>query len=124
MNKDIISLTIPNKPDYISLARLTASGIGSSMGLNVEDIEDIKVSIGEACINSLILNERDIISLNFEIDEEKLCIKVTDVKEYLPEVLEDRKERELGLLIIKSLMDEVIFNEYGIEMIKYIEDED
>ncbi len=124
MNKDIISLTIPNKPDYISLARLTASGIGSSMGLNVEDIEDIKVSIGEACINSLILNERDIISLNFEIDEEKLCIKVTDVKEYLPEVLEERKERELGLLIIKSLMDEVIFNEYGIEMIKYIEDED
>ena len=124
MNKDIINISIPKKADYISLARLTASGIGFSMGLNVEEIEDIKVSIGEACINSLILNDREMISLTFEIDEEKLCIRVTDVKEHLPEVLEEWKERELGLLIIKSLMDEVKFSEYGIEMIKFIKDED
>ncbi len=123
MNKDVINLTIPRKPDYISLVRLTTSGIAYSMGLNVEDIEDIKVSIGEACINSLMLNDEEEISLVFEIDEEKLSIKVTNVRENIPEDLEERKERELGLLIIKSLMDEVIFNEYGIKMIKYIEDD-
>lgn len=124
MNKDVISITIPKKPDYISLVRLTTSGIAYSMGLNVDDIEDIKVSIGEACINSLMLNDREDISLVFEIDEEKLSIKVTDVKENIPEHLDERKERELGLLIVKSLMDEVIFNEDGIKMIKYIEDDD
>lgn len=124
MNKDIINMTIPKKADYISLVRLTASGIGYSMALNLEDIEDIKVSIGEACINSLLLNDKAMISLTFEIDEEKLKIIVSDVRENIPESLEERKERELGLLIIKSLMDEVCFNEKGIEMIKYIEDED
>lgn len=123
MNKDIISITIPKKPDYISLIRLTTSGIGCSMGLNVDDIEDIKVSIGEACINSLTLSDKEEISLVFEIDEEKLSVKVSNVKENINEELDDRKERELGLLIIKSLMDEVKFNEYGIEMIKYIEDD-
>lgn len=123
MNKDVINLTIPRKPDYISLVRLTTSGIAYSMGLNVEDIEDIKVSIGEACINSLMLNDGEEISLLFEIDEKKLSIKVTNVRENIPEDLEERKERELGLLIIKSLMDEVIFNDYGIKMIKYIEDD-
>ena len=123
MNKDIINITIPRKPDYISLARLTTSGIAYSMGLNVDDIEDIKVSIGEACVNSLMLSGNQEISLVFEIDEERLSIKVTDVKESIPEELDERKERELGLLIIKSLMDEVNFNEYGIEMIKYIEDD-
>lgn len=121
---DIIKISIPKKADYISIARLTTSGIAHSMGLNVEDIEDIKVAIGEACINSLILDNKKEISIGFEIDEEKLTIDVTDVKEKIPEVLEDRKERELGLLIIKSLMDEVIFNEYGIKMIKFIEDDD
>ncbi|WP_353094589.1 ATP-binding protein [Tissierella praeacuta] len=123
MNKDIINLTIPRKPDYISLVRLTTSGIGYSMGLNVDDIEDIKVSIGEACINSFMLNDKEDISLVFEIDEEKLSVRVTNVTKNIPEDLEERKERELGLLIIKSLMDEVIFNEDGIEMVKYIEDD-
>lgn len=123
MNKDVINITIPRKPDYISLVRLTTSGIGCSMGLNVDDIEDIKVSIGEACINSLTLSDKEEISLVFEIDEERLCVKVSNVKENINEESDDRKERELGLLIIKSLMDEVKFNEYGIEMIKYIEDD-
>lgn len=124
MNKDVISLTIPRKPDYISLVRLATSGIGYSMGLNVDDIEDIKVSIGEACINSFMLNDGEEISLVFEIDEEKLAINVTKVREIIPKDLEERKERELGLLIIRSLMDEVIFNDDGIRMIKYIEDDD
>ncbi len=123
MNKDIISLIIPKKPDYISLVRLTTSGIAYSIGLNVEDIEDIKVAIGEACINSLMKNNKEEISLTFEVDEEKVCIKVTDVTEIIEEELIQGKERELGLLIIKSLMDEVRFNEDGIEMIKYIEDD-
>jgi len=101
MNKDIINITIPRKPDYISLVRLTTSSIACSMGLNIDDIDDIKVSIGEACVNSLMLSNNDKISLDFEIDEEKLCIRVTDVKENIPEELDEKKEIELGLLIIK-----------------------
>ena len=120
MNKDRIDLTIPNKPDYISLARLTTSGIGSSMALDIDDIEDIKVSIGEACINSLI-NSGDDINISFEIDEEKISICVSNVVEEISDELDEKKERELGLLIIKSLMDDVTFTKEGIKMIKYIE---
>ena len=120
MNKDKISLTIPNRPDYISLVRLTTSGIGSSMALDIDDIEDIKVSIGEACINSLI-DDSEEINITFMIDEEKISIEVSNVIEEIPNDMDEKKERELGLLIIKSLMDQVNFNEKGIEMIKYIE---
>lgn len=120
MNKDRIALTIPNRPDYISLVRLTTSGIGSSMALDIDDIEDIKVSIGEACINSLI-DDSEEINITFMIDEEKISIEVSNVIEEIPNDMDEKKERELGLLIIKSLMDQVNFNEKGIEMIKYIE---
>lgn len=123
MSKDIIKLNIPRKPDYISLVRLTTSGIAHSMGLNVEEIEDIKVSIGEACINSLSFNDSEEIALVFEVREDRLSIKVNNVKKVTPEKQDKFKELELGLLIIKSLMDEVNFNEAGIEMIKYIEDD-
>ncbi|NLY85393.1 MAG: histidine kinase [Tissierellia bacterium] len=123
MNKDIVRLNIPKKPSYISLVRLTASGIAYNMALTIDEIEDIKVSIGEACINSLNFSEEDEISLVFQIEENKLSITVSGVKEDIPDLLDEKKERELGLLIIKSLMDEVMFNEKGIEMIKYIEDD-
>lgn len=121
MNKDKISLVIPKKSDYISLARLVTSGIGNSMALDVDQIEDIKVSIGEACINSLISKEKDEVSIDFEIDEEKIVIKVSDVIEIIPEDVMEKRERELGILIIKSLVDRVEFTEKGIEMIKDIE---
>lgn len=123
MNKDIIKLNIPRKASYISLIRLIASGIAYNLALNIDEIEDIKVSIGEACINSLNFSEDDEIFLIFQIEEDKLSIKVSGVKENIPDILDEKKERELGLLIIKSLMDEVNFNDNGIEMIKYIEDD-
>ena len=122
MNKDVISLRIPNKADYISLVRLTTSGIGNSMALDIDCIEDIKVSIGEACINSLLKKTEEDIFIQYEIDEEKISISVSGAVENIPED-EESKERELGLLIIESLMDQVEFDENGIIMRKYIEDD-
>lgn len=121
MNNDSILLEIPSKPDYISLVRLTASSISHKCGLNIDEIEDVKVSIGEACINSLSLNNKDTISIIFNFDDEKLVITVTDTKEIIPDGINETKERELGVLIIKSLMDKVLFNETGIVMTKYFE---
>lgn len=122
MNKDIIRLSIPKKPDYINIVRLTVSGVANSMGLDIDTIDDIKVSVGEACLNSLYSNSQEDINLIFTIDEEKIVIDVNNVSETIIDI-DSKKERELGLLIVKSLMDEVIFNEYGIKMIKYIEDD-
>ncbi len=121
MNRDQISLRIPSKPDYVSLVRLTASYIANRSGLNVDDIEDIKVSIGEACINSLCLTDKEEILIDFIVDEDKITIKVSDSKEIIPEMLDQARERELGIVIIKSLMDSVVFTDDGIEIAKYFE---
>ena len=49
--KDKIELTLPNKPEYVSIARLTASVIANNMGFAIKEIEDIKVEIGEEGTN-------------------------------------------------------------------------
>ncbi|GFN37105.1 ATP-binding protein [Tepidimicrobium xylanilyticum] len=119
MKNDIFKLTIPSKPDYISVARLTSSAIANKIGFNIDDIEDIKVSIAEACINSLSRSE--CINIEFEIRDDKFIMRVENVSaDYQEEDI--NKEMELGILIIKSLMDEVNFSEKGVEMIKFIED--
>ncbi len=120
MKKDTINITIPSKPDYISVVRLTSSAIASNMGLNIEEIEDIKVSIAEACINAI--DKSNEINVQFEIEKDKLIMKVDNVYQAKDDDTNQNKELELGILIIKSLMDEVNFSEKGVEMIKYIED--
>lgn len=119
MKKDIFKLTIPSKPDYISVARLTSSSIANKVGFNIDDIDDIKVSIAEACINALDKSEK--IDIIFEIQENRFIMKVHNVSA-CDSKEEKNKEMELGILIIKSLMDEVNFSEKGVEMIKLIED--
>ncbi len=118
MDKDIIKLTIPSKPHYISVVRLTTSSICNSMGFNIDEIEDIKVSISEACINAL--NKSKEINIIYKIEEDKLIVNVDNVHKACEN--EINKEMELGLLIIESLMDRVNFSEEGVEMIKYTED--
>lgn len=121
MREDIIELTIPSKPEYISVARLTCSSIGSKMGLNIDDIEDIKVCIAEACVNAL--RKDDKVSMVFHIKKDKLMMKVDNVFHSEEEDMESNKTMELGLLIIESLMDQVIFDEKGVEMTKVVEDD-
>lgn len=119
MTNDHIYLTIPSKVEYIGTARLVTSGIGNKMNLSIDDIEDVKVCVGEAYINALNWSKQEEISIEFEISSEKMVISMKNVKDYIPNGSENFEEGELGLLIIKSLMDEVSFSDKGIEMIKY-----
>lgn len=121
MNKDIINIKIPSKPDYISLVRLTASSIAHNLNMNIDEIDDIKVCIGEACNNALSFSLEEEINIVFEVDSEKVNIKVEGVVENIPDNIDESHERELGLLIINTLMDDVEYDKSGIIMTKYVE---
>ena len=78
--RDIISLNLPNAPEYVSIARLTLSGIASRMGFNIEDIEDLKVAVAEACTNAIkhgCGKDRNY-SIEFLVLKDKLRIEIID----------------------------------------------
>ena len=50
MNGDVISLSVPARPDYILAVRLAVSAVAERVGFDIEDIEDLKVASAEACI--------------------------------------------------------------------------
>ncbi|MCD5413891.1 MAG: ATP-binding protein [Clostridiales bacterium] len=128
-----IKLSIPNKPEYLSVVRLTASGIANRMDFNIEEIEDIKLAVAEACTNAMTHGEKENSNYNveFTVEEKRLIIEVNDkgkgcrvenIKKPQPRELE---EGGLGIFIIKSLMDKVeISSKLGkgttIKMIKNI----
>lgn len=108
-----ITLTLPSKAEYVSVARLTASVIANNMGFNIEEVEDIKVAVGEACNNAVLHGkcDQDRFELNFAIDDKKIIVEIKDTgngfdfEEYKEPDLINPRENGLGLFIMKSLMD-------------------
>ena len=112
---DVISIKLPSKPEYVSIARLAASVLGNNVGFDIEEIEDIKVAVGEACNNAILhgTSDANYFELCFDVKDDRLDIEVKDngtgfdKNTYNEPDLENPKESGLGIFIIKSLMDEV-----------------
>src|ERR1700674_5873057 len=47
----VAELTIPGSPEYVSVARLAIRGVGSRMRFSYDEVEDIRLAVGEACTN-------------------------------------------------------------------------
>ncbi|MDY4128755.1 ATP-binding protein [Peptostreptococcus porci] len=113
MSCDKISMKLTSNPNFVSVIRLTVSGIASKIGFSFDEIEDLKVSISEACTNAIKHSKEDLFEINFYIYEDKLSIEVIDDGVgYDEDSVEDPdplnpKTSGLGLFIIKTLMDEV-----------------
>lgn len=113
MNESI-NLSLPSKPEYVSIARLTASYLANQMGFDVEIIEDIKLAVGEACNNAILHSgTEETYKIEFFNMPNELKIEIRDhgkgfsVENYKKPNAEDLQENGLGLFIIKSLMDQV-----------------
>lgn len=112
---EVITIQLPPKAEYVSIARLTASVVANQIGFDFEEIEDIKVAVGEACNNAVLHSEEENVNftVNFHIEKDKFVVEVLDqgigfnIKDYHEPDLEDPKVGGLGIFIMKSLMDEV-----------------
>lgn len=128
---DFIEIVIPAKPDFIGVIRLTASGIANQMGYSIEDIEDIKIAVTEACVNLVnhgYGNVSGTVQVKFGVHEDKLDILVLDkgksydINQIVGNlgVIRDgfvmgMPDEGLGLYLIDALMDHVEINsEQGI----------
>tara|TARA_B100000427_G_scaffold275521_1_gene244085 strand:+ start:1460 stop:1918 length:459 start_codon:yes stop_codon:yes gene_type:complete len=121
-----VSLTIPSMPEFVGVVRLAISGIAARLNFTIDEIEDIKISVSEACTNVIqhaygenSNPEKDIIDIKAYIIDDNLEIVVKDFGQGFdlsiigtPEQREKSKEKMglgLGLTFIKSLMDDANF---------------
>jgi serine/threonine-protein kinase RsbW len=44
-----VELRIPSKPEWVAVARLAVAAIANRLPFSVEEIEDLKLAIAEAC---------------------------------------------------------------------------
>jgi len=109
MNKsDQIRLSFPVNPAYVSSARLTVSSIANRISFDIDEIEDIKTAVSEACIY-IIKRSAAFAGSNFEI-----CFTPGQQEMYVEILAEDKagvdvaeaSSEEMSLMMIKALVDE------------------
>jgi len=110
MSVDIIELLLPFKAEYVSIARLTVSGIASRVGFDIDTVEDIKVAVAEVC--NRIVNIGSKLSqhykINFAISERSLKVLFTCEDKSIKCIF-NNEDAELAVSIIRALMDDVEF---------------
>lgn len=128
----VVELKIPCKPEYVGVARLAILGVASRMKFSYDEVEDVRLAVGEACTTSVEWAQRnnqentDII-VRSSIEEEKLTVDIIDSSGEREEK-ETEQDREpdpesLGALLITLLVDEVTVTPQNggthIKMVKY-----
>jgi serine/threonine-protein kinase RsbW len=132
---DFVELKVPAKAEYVGVVRLLISGVASRLGFPIDDIEDMKLAVAEACTNAILhayQDEEGQIIVGCASYEDRLEIMVIDhgqsfdiehLKHRLKPIdrnasIDQLKEGGLGLFLIETLMDEVqISNESGIVIV-------
>jgi len=109
-NNEQIKLTLPINAAYVSAARLTASSVANRLNFDIEEIEDIKVAVSEACayiIRESSFNSNRDFKIEFDLSADKIKITLSvDVNDNKFEV----DDNEMSLLVIKAVMDSFAIN--------------
>ena len=111
---DKIFVKIPSEKKYISTVRLSISSIANTISMNIENIEDLKVSISE--VMNLFVDESEFFEISMDVFEDKVAIEVMhDV--FQPDI-QEKEENEFALLILENLVDKVEFREKSVLLVK------
>ena len=113
-------LKIPLKAEYVSIARLTVSGVANRAGFDFDAIEDIKVCLSEVCnrlINNKIQNNQfgdADCRIQFVLSDNDLAIDfyMDEYDTWEPEIMDDDQDEysKLGLSLLNLLMDDLESN--------------
>ena len=116
-----IEIKIPNQSEYVGVVRLAVAGIANRMNFTIEDIEDIKIAVSEACANAVkyaypkdSLGYIDVTCLPLK-DKLDITIKDSGKGFDLKNPHKSKTEKKalktpnlgLGLVFMQSLMDKV-----------------
>jgi anti-sigma regulatory factor (Ser/Thr protein kinase) len=139
MKSNRIEISIPAKPQFLKIIRLTVRHICEVVGFSKEDHNNITLAVDEACTNIIKHTYEGAtakpIHFSCEVHKDRVefflrdfgkKLNISDIKS---RQLDDIRPGGLGVHLIKSVMDEVVYEndfETGnqIHLIKYLPQKD
>src|SRR5580658_4142683 len=115
-HKELVELRVPSRPEWVALARLAAATVANRLRFSIEEIEDVKLAVAEAC-TAVIQHEGhgEFIDVTCEALSDSLRVRVRDsgrhrvARAQAPNMnFDEARIAALRVLLIRTLMDEVI----------------
>lgn len=108
----LVEMAIPANPEYLRVVRLLVSGFLSRLPVSVDEVENMKVAVSEACNNAMQHAYEEGAEGRIEIKcseaDGYVVFEVTDTGVGMKgEDGEEMTEGGLGFLLIQTLVDEV-----------------
>ncbi len=118
-----VSLAIPARAEYVSLARLAAAAVCRLTSLSDDEVADVKLAVDEAA-NTWIgppahpgaRRPDNVLSFRYVLDVTHLLLEISCPG---PRALSD-EERELGRAILEETVDECYLEPGSVKLVKYL----
>src|SRR5438874_10779880 len=104
-SSDEVRLAVPAMPEFLRLARVTATGLASRLGFSYDDVEDLRLAIDELCFALIGSRGKEgTVTLRYSMPEGALEIEGTGRFAGAPNgnaapVLSDLSKQILGALV-------------------------
>jgi serine/threonine-protein kinase RsbW len=72
---DCVRLQLPVDPQYMRVARLVASGLGATIGFDVEAVDDLRIAVDELCAAMVEVSDDDVLDLSFEVRDDGIEVE-------------------------------------------------
>jgi serine/threonine-protein kinase RsbW len=124
-----VELKIPGRAEWVAVARLAVAAVASRLRFSVDEIEDIKLAIAEACTNAIQSAggiDAGTIEIVCDAFENELRVTVRDhsTGPHLESVssgsIGEGRTEALGVFLIRALMDSVDYStdpRHGTELV-------
>lgn len=74
MSTQNVILTVPAQPEFLRVVRMTASGLGSRLGFNIDEVDDLRLALDELCFALIGKGADGDLKLTYVLDEDALTI--------------------------------------------------
>ena len=93
-----VELSLPADSRYMRLARLVASGLATTCGLPLEEVEDLRITVDEMCATLIELGDGEPVRLAFDLRSDALVVHGSTVAAPDSEVDEARLDLSRQIL--------------------------
>ena len=111
---DRIELTFPARGDLIVLARLVTSAISARAGFDIEELEDLRLAVGELCLLTLQGHDARYGDLRLELSVLGDAIGVQCTLEHAAPADETQADEDESSLLSQQILDALV-DEHGRE---------
>ena len=106
--EDVVRLSLPAKAEYLVTARLVGASLAGNAGFDMEQIEDVKAALSEACLLLIpCMQPAECLQLELWLEDgifARVCAHCN------PDSCPNTPERQLSMFLLEALADKFEFS--------------